>query len=60
MLNEILQYGHQYIGFKFVVNDENSLSLFASVALSHIKESNDEFETNTILPLEYCWSRYYC
>ena len=54
MLNQILQYGHQNIGFKFVMNDENSLLHFASVALSHIMGSNDEPETNTIVPLEYC------
>ena len=54
MLNQILQYGHHNIAFKFVGNDENSLLHFASVALNHIKGSDDESETNTIAPLEYC------
>ena len=48
------------IAFKFVGNDENSLLHFASVALNHIKGSDDESETNTIAPLEYCWSGYSC
>ena len=41
-LNQILQYGHQNIGFKFVMNDENSLLHFAFVALSHIMGSDDD------------------
>jgi len=55
MLNQILQYGQQNVGFKFVVNDENSLLHFASVALSHIKGSYDsEKNTIQIVPLECC------
>jgi hypothetical protein len=60
MCNQIFQYGHQSIAFKFVGNDENSLLHFASIALSHIEGSDDEYETNSIVPLECCWSRYSC
>jgi len=54
MCNQIFQYGHQSIAFKFVGNDENSLLHFASIALSHIEGSDDEYETNSIVPLECC------
>ena len=60
MCNQIFQYGHQSIAFKFVGNDENNLLHFASIALSHIEGSDDEYETNSIVPLECCWSGYSC